>query len=127
MSQAPSDDHAPIGADRLAGQIITATCNRHHASTGIICNGKRFKPFLDDKSNGFQLESSLVRDAAALTRLCFALAVATLYLVAQGTQVVAQQKRRWVDPHWLRRNSYFTDWLAVGQNRARARLAVISH
>lgn len=62
--------------------------------------------FLDDKSNGFQLESSLVRDAAALTRLCFVLAVATLYLVAQGTQVVAQQKRRWVDPHWLRGNSY---------------------
>jgi DDE family transposase len=62
--------------------------------------------FLDDKSNGFQLESSLVREAQALTRLCFVLAVATLYLVAQGTQVVAQQKRRWVDPHWLRGNSY---------------------
>jgi len=62
--------------------------------------------FLDDKSNGFQLESSLVRDADALTRLCLVLAIATLYLVAQGTQVVAQQKRRWVDPHWLRGNSY---------------------
>ena len=62
--------------------------------------------FLDDKSNGFQLESSLVRDAAALTRLCLVIAVATLYLVAQGTHVVAQQKRRWVDPHWLRGNSY---------------------
>ena len=62
--------------------------------------------FLDDKSNGFQLESSLVRDPEALTRLCLVLAVATLYLVAQGTQVVAQQRRRWVDPHWLRGNSY---------------------
>jgi len=62
--------------------------------------------FLDDKSNGFQLESSLVRDADALTRLCFVVAVATLYLVAQGTQVVAAHKRRWVDPHWLRGNSY---------------------
>jgi hypothetical protein len=71
--------------------------------------GRRFdieENFLDDKSNGFQLESSLVRDAAALTRLCFVVAVATLYLVAQGTQVVAAQKRRWVDPHWLRGNSY---------------------
>jgi hypothetical protein len=71
--------------------------------------GRRFtieENFLDDKSNGFQLESSLVRDAAALTRLCFVLAVATLYLVAQGTQVVAQQKRRWVDPHWQRGHSY---------------------
>jgi DDE family transposase len=71
--------------------------------------GRRFtieENFLDDKSNGFQLESSLVRDADALTRLCLVLAVATLYLVAQGTQVVAQQKRRWVDPHWLRGRSY---------------------
>jgi Transposase DDE domain len=71
--------------------------------------GRRFdieENFLDDKSNGFQLESSLVRDAAALTRLCLVVAVATLYLVAQGTQVVAQQKRRWVDPHWWRGNSY---------------------
>jgi hypothetical protein len=62
--------------------------------------------FLDDKSHGFQLESSLVRDADALTRLCLVLAVTTLYLVAQGTHVVATHKRRWVDPHWLRGNSY---------------------
>lgn len=50
--------------------------------------------FLDDKSNGFQLESSLVRDADALARLCLVLAVTTLYLVAQGTQVVTTHKRR---------------------------------
>jgi hypothetical protein len=71
--------------------------------------GRRFdieENFLDDKSNGFQLESSLVRDADALTRLCFVVAVATLYLVAQGTQVVAAHQRRWVGPHWLRGNSY---------------------
>jgi hypothetical protein len=71
--------------------------------------GRRFdiaENFLDDKSNGFQRESSLVRDADALSRLCFVVAVATLYLVAQGTQVVAAQKRRWVDPHWLRGTSY---------------------
>jgi Transposase DDE domain len=62
--------------------------------------------FLDDKSNGFQLESSLVRAADALVRLCLVLAVTTLYLVAQGTHVVAAHKRRWVAPHWLRGNSY---------------------
>jgi hypothetical protein len=61
---------------------------------------------LDDQSNGFQLQSSLVRAADALTRLCLVLAVATLSLVAPGTQVVARQKRRWVEPHWLRGNSY---------------------
>ncbi|MEN8130547.1 MAG: hypothetical protein ABFS45_10215 [Pseudomonadota bacterium] len=34
--------------------------------------------FLGDKSNGFQLESSQIRDPAALTRLYLVLAVATL-------------------------------------------------
>ena len=62
--------------------------------------------FLDDKSNGFQLEASLIRSAQALTRLCFVLAVATLYLTAQGTAVVATDQRRRVDPHWFRGNSY---------------------
>jgi hypothetical protein len=62
--------------------------------------------FLDDKSNGFQLESSLVRSAPALPRLCFVLAITTLYLVSQGTEVVQQGKRRLVDPHWFRGSSY---------------------
>lgn len=75
--------------------------------------------FLDDQSNGFQLESSLVRDADALSRLCLVLAVTTLYLVAQGTQVVATHKRRWVDPHWLRGNSY----LRIGWQWVKAALA----
>lgn len=62
--------------------------------------------FLDDKSNGFQLEASLLRSAHALTRLCLVLAVATLFLVCQGVEVQRQGKRRWVDPHWFRGNSY---------------------
>jgi hypothetical protein len=47
-----------------------------------------------------------VRDAEALTRLCLVLALTPLSLVAQGTQVVASQKRRWVDPPWGRGTSY---------------------
>jgi hypothetical protein len=62
--------------------------------------------FLDDKSNGFQLESSLIRSAEALERLCCVLAMTTLYLVAVGTAVVKQGKRRLVDPHWFRGSSY---------------------
>ena len=62
--------------------------------------------FLDDKSNGFQLELSLIRSATALERLCLVLAIATLYLVSQGTEVVKQGQRRWVDPHWFRGQSY---------------------
>jgi Transposase DDE domain len=68
--------------------------------------------FLDDKSNGFQLESSLIRSAEALERLCLVLAVTTLYLVSLGTFVVKQGKRRLVDPHWFRGLSY----LKIGWN-----------
>jgi hypothetical protein len=68
--------------------------------------------FLDDKSNGFQLEASLLRSTGALSRLCFVLAATTLYLVSQGTAVVKEYKRRWVDPHWFRGSSY----LKIGWN-----------
>src|SRR3990172_5556017 len=39
--------------------------------------------FLDDKSNGFQLEASLIRSVNALERLCCVLAITTIYLVSQ--------------------------------------------
>jgi hypothetical protein len=76
--------------------------------------------FLDDKSHGFPLESSLIRSAAALERLCLVLAITTLYLVAQGTEVVQQGKRRWVDPHWFRGQSYLKigwHWVALALSR----------
>jgi hypothetical protein len=63
--------------------------------------------FLEDKSNGFPLASSLIRSAQALTRLCFVLAITTLSLVSQGIEVVKQGKRRLVDPHWFRGQSYW--------------------
>ena len=63
--------------------------------------------FLDDKSAGFQLESSEIRDAAALTRLGLILATATLYLVSTGTAVVSLGLRNSVDTHWYRGLSYF--------------------
>jgi hypothetical protein len=62
--------------------------------------------FLDHKSGGFQWESSKLRDAKALQRLCFVMAVATLVLVCQGVAVVDAGKRRQVDPHWFRGLSY---------------------
>lgn len=62
--------------------------------------------FLDDKSGAFQLEASLFRSQEAISRLCLVLAIATLFLVRQGTEVVASGKRRWVDAHWNRGNSY---------------------
>jgi len=79
--------------------------------------------FLDDKSNGFQLESSLIRSANARERLCCVLAITTLYLVAQGTAVVAQGKRRWVDSHWFRGQSYLKigwNWVKLALSRGDA-------
>jgi hypothetical protein len=76
--------------------------------------------FLDDKSNGFQLESSLLRSAKALERLCFVLAMTTLYLVSVGTAVVQQGKRRLVDPHWFRGASYLKigwKWVSYALSR----------
>jgi hypothetical protein len=63
--------------------------------------------FLDDKSAGFQLESSELRNVGALTRLGLILATTTLYLVSTGTAVVTQALRSKVDTHWQRGLSYF--------------------
>jgi hypothetical protein len=84
--------------------------------------GKRFdieENFLDDKSNGFQLEDSQLGSAEALERLCMVLAVATLYLVSQGVEVVSKGKRRLVDPHWFRGSSY----LKIGWNWVKTALS----
>ena len=79
--------------------------------------------FLDDKSNGFQLESSLIRSSEAMERWCFVLAMTTLYLVSLGTDVVQQGQRRWVDPHWLRGLSYWKmgwKWVSSALSRGYA-------
>ena len=72
--------------------------------------GLRFdieESFLDDKSGGFQLESSELFDVHALTSLGFIMASATLYLVSCGLVVVARGLRPFVDTHWQRDISYF--------------------
>jgi hypothetical protein len=63
--------------------------------------------FLDDKSAGFQIESSEIRNACMLSRLGLILATTTLFLVSTGTAVVHLGLRQWVDPHWQRGLSYF--------------------
>lgn len=62
--------------------------------------------FLDDKSNGFQVEASRQRSEAALERLFLVLAVATLHCTSVGVGVVRHKLRRWVDTHWDRGMSY---------------------
>ena len=70
--------------------------------------------FLDDQSNGWNIQKSQLRSVPAFSRFWFLLALATLFTTAQGVDVVTRGQRRWVDPHWFRGNSYFRigwDWL----------------
>jgi len=103
--------HAIASLDRCGWLFPT---NPRHCKRSLEY-GERFQieeELLDEKSNGFQLERSEIRSTPALSRLCFVMAVATLLLTVQGQQVVATGKRRWVDAHWQRGNSY----LRIGWN-----------
>ena len=109
--------HLALACDKESGEYWYIASDALTGMQTFEEYGLRFdieENFLDDKSNGFQLESSLIRTAEGLNRLCFIPAVATLYLVAQGTAVVAQNQRRLIDPHWFRGNSYLRigwDWV----------------
>lgn len=117
------DVHLALAKPRGCRESWFIVSNLPTDVTTFDAYGLRFdieENFLDDKSNGFQLESSLIRSANALSRLCFVLAVATLFLVSQGTTVVEAGKRRWVDAHWFRGNSY----LKIGWHWVERALAV---
>lgn len=62
--------------------------------------------FLDDKSNGFNVEASELNDVKAINRLFLVLAVATLHFTSIGAEVVKRKTRRWIDTHWDRGMSY---------------------
>ncbi len=107
--------HLALARDPLSRQVWMVVSDEPTTLQTFREYGERFQieeELLDEKSNGFQLERSEIRSAPALSRLCFVMAVATLLLTVQGQQVVAAGKRRWVDAHWQRGNSY----LRIGWN-----------
>lgn len=104
-----------LGRDSLSHQVWLVATDEPASLQTFREYAERFQieeELLDEKSNGFQLERSQIRSTTALSRLCFVLAVATLLLTVQGQQVVETGKRRWVDCHWQRGNSY----LRIGWN-----------
>jgi Transposase DDE domain len=115
--------HLALGRPLDSKEYWFVVSDEPTASKTFVEYGRRFdieENFLDDKSNGFQLESSLIRSAKALERLCGVLALTTLYLVAQGTAVVHHGKRRWVDAHWFRGQSYLKigwNWVKLALSR----------
>ena len=71
--------------------------------------GLRFdieEAFLDEKSGGFQLESSELATTDAIERLVLILAIATIHFTSIGLGVVQAKVRRFVDTHWDRGLSY---------------------
>jgi len=107
--------HLALARDPLSRQLWMVASDQPTTLQTFREYGERFQieeELLDEKSNGFQLERSEIRSAPALSRLCLVMAVATLLLTVQGQQVVSTGKRRWVDAHWQRGNSY----LRIGWN-----------
>jgi hypothetical protein len=107
--------HLALARDLLTRQVWMVASDEPTTLQTFREYGERFQieeELLDEKSNGFQLERSEIRSATALSRLCLVMAVATLLLTVQGQQVVRAGKRRWVDAHWQRGNSY----LRIGWN-----------
>src|SRR6266487_6077983 len=77
------------------------------AAEFVICDHTIEETFLDDKSRGFQVQTSELQTPEALERLFLVLAIATLHFTSVGMEVVRADLRRWVDTHWDRGLSYF--------------------
>ena len=78
-----------------------------------------------DQSHGVQLASALIRAAHALARRCGVLAIPTRSRVAQGTAVVTQGQRRWVDAQGFRGQRDLNigwNWVTLARSRGDERL-----
>lgn len=98
-----------MARDEVSGELWYIVSDEPTSLQTFREYGERFnieEEFLDEKSNGFQLEKSLIRSPMALSRLCLVMAITTLFLTVQGQEVVKTGKRRLVDCHTFRGNSY---------------------
>jgi hypothetical protein len=81
------------------------------ASTEVFMDyARRFdieEGFRDEKSGGFDLEKSRIRDAQKLERLILVLSTALIVAVSEGVSVVLEEKREEVDSHQKQGLSYF--------------------
>jgi len=109
--------HVIVGRNNVNGEFWAIVSDEPTTLKTFQDYGLRFdieENFLDDQSNGWNIQRSEIRSVVALSRLWFILALATLYVTAQGDEVVASGRRRWIDTHWFRGNSYFRigwEWL----------------
>lgn len=109
--------HVIFGRNNLNGELWVVVSDEPTTLQTFQEYGLRFdieELFKDEQSSGWNLQTSELRSICGLSRLCFILALATLYVTAQGVAVVEKGQRRWVDTHWFRGNSYFRiglDWV----------------
>jgi hypothetical protein len=82
--------------------IVSDELTNHQTFAQYKLRFKIEENFLDLKSNGFKVEAYRIRDQFALTQLLWVVSLTMLFLVLQGTRVVAQGQRQMVDPHWYR-------------------------
>ena len=102
--------HVILGRNNINGEFWTVVSDQPTTPETFAEYALRFdieEGFLDDQSSGWNLQRSEIRAVTDLSRLWFILAVATLYVTAQGVEVVRAGRRRWIDSHWFRGNSYF--------------------
>ena len=99
MVRAPGDASETwiLATDRRDGcSVVSAYSRRFHIEHS----------FRDDKSGGFDWESSRLTAPAQVDRLLLVMAVATLYAVSEGVFVVESGLRKTIDPHTKRGLSY---------------------
>ena len=112
-----------VGRNNINGEFWAVVSDEATTLQTFAEYGLRFEieeSFLDDQSNVWNIQRSEIRSVCALSRLWFVLALATLYLTAQGVTVVDTGQRRCVDTHWFRGNSYLRigwDWVKIVLNQ----------
>lgn len=79
--------------------------------------------FRDDKSGGWKWEDSPLTAPIQTDRLCLIMAVATLYMVTEGTDLADHGQRQELDPHDTRGLSYFQ----IGLRSVKRRLSQGRH
>jgi hypothetical protein len=77
------------------------------AAEFVICDHTIEESFRDDKSGGFDLDSSRLTDPIRLDALLLALAIAVLWVYALGEKVLTDKQRRKIDPGYRRQLSVF--------------------
>jgi hypothetical protein len=76
----------------------------------FIDYAKRFgieEGFRDEKSGGFDLEKSRIREEEKLEHLILLIATALIVSISAGVSVVLEEKREEVDSRWRQGLSYF--------------------